>query len=250
MFFNDVHIMIYVAFGILGLIVGNILPHINKRLTEHKKVFTKDFFKDYPKNFKPHYIHMLLIAIIYILLLYKFGLKPDFIQNLDLIKYMILTPMLFSVAVIDFKNSIIPNRLLLTMAETGLLLTFVYGISDINLAMDMLLGMVVGTVIFGILTLLGRLVSGKEAMGMGDVKLVAALGLFFEASNILAISIISFLLGAIISIILVLSKKRKIDDYIPFGPFIVIASYIAIFVPFSAILFVLLKIFTLGLYKV
>ena len=86
MFFNDVHIMIYVAFGILGLIVGNILPHINKRLTEHKKVFTKDFFKDYPKNFKPHYIHMLLIAIIYILLLYKFGLKPDFIQNLDLIK--------------------------------------------------------------------------------------------------------------------------------------------------------------------
>lgn len=250
MFFNDVHIMIYVAFGILGLIVGNILPHINKRLTEHKKVFTKDFFKDYPKNFKPHYIHMLLIAIIYILLLYKFGLKPDFIQNLDLIKYMILTPMLFSVAVIDFKNSIIPNRLLLTMAETGLLLTFVYGISDINLAMDMLLGMVVGTVIFGILTLLGRLVSGKEAMGMGDVKLVAALGLFFGASNILAISIIAFLLGAIISIILVLSKKRKIDDYIPFGPFIVIASYIAIFVPFSAILFVLLKIFTLGLYKV
>lgn len=250
MFFNDVHIMIYVAFGILGLIVGNILPHINKSLTEHKKVFTKDFFKDYPKNFKPHYIHMLLIAIIYILLLYKFGLKPDFIQNLDLIKYMILTPMLFSVAVIDFKNSIIPNRLLLTMAETGLLLTFVYGISDINLAMDMLLGMVVGTVIFGILTLLGRLVSGKEAMGMGDVKLVAALGLFFGASNILAISIISFLLGAIISIILVLSKKRKIDDYIPFGPFIVIASYIAIFVPFSAILFVLLKIFTLGLYKV
>ena len=250
MFFNDVHIMIYVAFGILGLIVGNILPHINKRLTEHKKVLTKDFFKDYPKNFKPHYIHMLLIAIIYILLLYKFGLKPDFIQNLDLIKYMILTPMLFSVAVIDFKNSIIPNRLLLTMAETGLLLTFVYGISDINLAMDMLLGMLVGTVIFGILTLLGRLVSGKEAMGMGDVKLVAALGLFFGASNILAISIISFLLGAIISIILVLSKKRKIDDYIPFGPFIVIASYIAIFVPFSAILFVLLKIFTLGLYKV
>ena len=87
-------------------------------------------------------------------------------------------------------------------------------------------------------------------MGMGDVKLMAALGLFFGSSNILAISIISFLLGAIISIILILSKKRKIDDYIPFGPFIVIAAYISIFVPFSAILFVLLKVFTLGLYKV
>ena len=193
---------------------------------------------------------MILIAVIYVLLLYKFGLQPEFIQNLDLIKYMLLTPMLFSVAVIDFKENIIPNRLLLTMAEIGLLLTFIYGISDINLAMDMLLGLLVGTVIFGILTLLGRLVSGKDAMGMGDVKLMAALGLFFGSSNILAISIISFLLGAIISIILILSKKRKIDDYIPFGPFIVIAAYISIFVPFSAILFVLLKVFTLGLYKV
>lgn len=250
MFFNDVHIMIYVAFGILGLIVGNILPQINKRLIEHKKIVDKSFFKDYIKNFQPHYVHMLLIAAIYVLLLYKFGLKPDFIQNLDLIKYMILTPMLVSVAVIDFKENIIPNRLLLTMAEVGLLLTFIYGISDINLAMDMLLGMLVGIVIFGILTLLGRLVSGKDAMGMGDVKLMAALGLFYGSSNILAISIISFLLGAIISIILIITKKRKIDDYIPFGPFIVIASYISIFVPFSTILFVLLKIFTLGLYKV
>ena len=44
MFFNDVHIMVYVAFGILGLIVGNILPHINKRLIEHKRVFDKSFF--------------------------------------------------------------------------------------------------------------------------------------------------------------------------------------------------------------
>lgn len=136
MFFNDVHIMVYVAFGILGLIVGNILPHINKRLIEHKRIFDKSFFTEYPKNFEPHYIHMILIAVIYVLLLYKFGLQPEFIQNLDLIKYMILTPMLFSVAVIDFKENIIPNRLLLTMAEIGLLLTFIYGISDINLAMD------------------------------------------------------------------------------------------------------------------
>ena len=50
MFFNDVHIMVYVAFGILGLIVGNILKHINKRLIENKRVFDKSFFKEYPKN--------------------------------------------------------------------------------------------------------------------------------------------------------------------------------------------------------
>lgn len=136
------------------------------------------------------------------------------------------------------------------MAEVGMLLTFIFGLSDINLAMDMLLGMITGTVIFGILTLLGRMVSGKDSMGMGDVKLMAALGLFFGSSNILVVSIMSFLIGAIISIILILSKRRKINEYIPFGPFIVIASFVSIFVPFSTILYVLLKIFTLGMYKV
>lgn len=50
MFFNDVHIMVYVAFGILGLIVGNILPHINKRLIEHKRVFDKSFLQNTQKT--------------------------------------------------------------------------------------------------------------------------------------------------------------------------------------------------------
>ena len=250
MYINETHIAYYAVFAIIGLFVGMLADWMNKRLPDYKKVFSKEIFTEYFAEFKPNYILMLVTSAIYVALLYFYGIRTTFIANLDLIKYMLLTPLLFSVAVIDFKENIIPNRLLLTMAEIGLLLTFIYGISDINLAMDMLLGMLVGTVIFGILTLLGRLVSGKDAMGMGDVKLMAALGLFFGSSNILAISIISFLLGAIISIILILSKKRKIDDYIPFGPFIVIAAYISIFVPFSAILFVLLKVFTLGLYKV
>ena len=43
------------------------------------------------------------------------------------------------------------------------------------------------------------------------------------------------------------SKKKKSDEYIPFGPFIVIASFISIFVPFVDLANVLLKIFTLGM---
>lgn len=143
MFFNDVHIMVYVAFGILGLIVGNILPHINKRLIEHKRIFDKSFFTEYPKNFEPHYIHMILIAVIYVLLLYKFGLQPEFIQNLDLIKYLILAPMLFSVIIIDYKYQIIPNRLNLTMFEIGLIFAFLYGFSNVAISINMFVGMLV-----------------------------------------------------------------------------------------------------------
>ncbi|MBO5412828.1 MAG: hypothetical protein J6A29_00715 [Clostridia bacterium] len=44
-------------------------------------------------------------------------------------------------------------------------------------------------------------------------------------------------------------KKNKMDSYIPFGPFIVCAAIISIFVPFDIIFLVLMKIFSLGLYK-
>lgn len=91
--------------------------------------------------------------------------------------------------------------------------------------------MVIGGGIFLIITLLGGLIAGKEAMGMGDVKLMGALGLFFGTREIIMISVLSFLIGAIISIILLLTKIKKTDEYIPFGPFIVASSIIAMLVP-------------------
>ena len=92
------------------------------------------------------------------------------------------------------------------------------------------------------------MIYGKEAMGFGDVKLMGALGLYFGLSNIIVITLVSFLIGAILSIILLATKIKKMDEYIPFGPFIVIGTFISIFVPFEIIKVILLKIFTLGLY--
>ena len=85
-------------------------------------------------------------------------------------------------------------------------------------------------------------------MGLGDVKLMGALGLFFGLANIIAISVMSFLIGAIISIIFIIAKKGKMDQYIPFGPFIVISAGISIFVPFNILYNILMEVFTLGLY--
>lgn len=89
----------------------------------------------------------------------------------------------------------------------------------------------------------------KRQWGFGDVKLMGALGLYFGLSNIIAIALISFLIGAIISIILIATKIKGTAEYIPFGPFIVIGAFISIFIPFDIILNILLTIFTLGLYK-
>ena len=64
----------------------------------------------------------------------------------------------------------------------------------------------------------------------------------------IVISILSFLIGAILSIVLLVTKIKKTNEYIPFGPFIVIAAIITIFIPFELIVGVLLEIFTLGMY--
>ena len=96
---------------------------------------------------------------------------------------------------------------------------------------------------------MGGLIAGKEAMGFGDVKLMGALGLYFGLYGIIVVSLIAFLLGAVISIVLIATKKKKSDEYIPFGPFIVMAAIIVIFVPFDILVQILYKVFTLGMAK-
>jgi len=249
MYINDTFIGFYLLAAIIGLGIGQLVDWMNERLQENKKVFSREIFRKYKIEFKPNYILMLITALIYVGLVYKFGIQDSFIENLTLIKYIILTPMLLSVLVIDYKKQIIPNRLNLTMFEIGLVIAFLYGISNIAITIDMLLGMLVGIAIFLIITLIGSLFYGKDAMGLGDIKFIGALGLYFGFANITTISIMAFLLGAILGVVLLISKRKKGNEYMPFGPYIVISAFISIFVPFETVLYVLKMIFTLGMYK-
>ena len=138
----------------------------------------------------------------------------------------------------------------MTMFEIGIVLMFLAGIFNANIAIDMFFGMLAGAGIFLLITLIGGLIAGKEAMGFGDVKLMGALGIFFGLANIITITLMAFLIGAILSIILLVIKIKKTDEYIPFGPFIVIATFIAMVVPFSIIVSILLFVFSLGMIKI
>ena len=247
MYINNIHIISYIAVVLLGLIEGQFIDWCNQRLSNHEKVFTKEFFSEYLKRLKPKYILMIIVALINAGLLYKFNFTLSFF------KYIVLAPMLISAFCIDYKLQIIPNRLTLTIFETGLIFTFLNVIINTNLGIttltNSLLGMFVGGGVFLLITLIGGAIAGKEAMGFGDVKLMAALGLYFGTINIGIISVISFLLAAIISVGILIVKKKGFNDYIPFGPFIVVASSIVMFTPFSLLLKILLTIFTLGMYK-
>ena len=86
-------------------------------------------------------------------------------------------------------------------------------------------------------------------MGLGDIKFIGALGLYFGVTNIVTTSIMAFLIGAIVGVILLISKRKKTDEYMSFGPAIVVAAFISIFVPFEIVVTVLKTIFTFGMYK-
>ena len=248
MYFNDVHILIYVVFAIIGGIVGQFIDYCNRCFLKEQKIFSKESFEKYKRIALPNYWLISIISIGYVLLLYKFGLQNTFSHNLDLIKYIILLPMLACAFVVDLKEQIIPNRLNLLMFEIGLVIIFLYGFTNINISINMLLGMLAGGGIFLLITLLGGAIAGKEAMGMGDVKLMGVLGLYFGLQNIVVISVMAFLIGAIVSVIYMLVKKKNGDTYIPFGPFIVISTIITIFVPFTTLFNILMEVFSLGLY--
>ena len=106
--------------------------------------------------------------------------------------------------------------------------------------------MCAGAGLFLIIALIGGLMYGKEAMGFGDVKLMGALGLFLGWRLTIMVTLIAFLLGAIVGVFLIIKNRKKGMDYIPFGPFIVIATLIGLFVPFNTLMIIMLNIFTLG----
>ncbi len=247
MYFNNIHILIYLLVGFIGCVVGQMVGIINEKLINGEKIFEKGFFKKIKKGFVPHYKLMITMFILYIALLFMSGIDNNWHTNIRTLSYFILMPLLVSAFVIDLKKQIIPNRLVLTIFEIGLLITFFEGImspTGLTFALNRFEGMACGALIFLIITLLGGLIAGKEAMGMGDVKLMGALGLFFGLSSIVIISIISFLIGAIASIILLIKRVKKTNEYIPFGPFIVVSVIIAMFIPEEILTNVLWYIFS------
>ena len=241
MYINNINIIYYLILGIIGLGIGQFVSWCVIRLPDYRKVFVREFFTIYLKNEKPKYLYMISTSLLFVTTLYLYGFQ------LMTLAYIALIPMLICALVIDFKLTIIPNRLNLTIFEVGLVFTFIQGIININIAIDMLLGMIAGAGIFLFITLVGGLIAGKEAMGFGDVKLMGGLGLFFGWRTIIIISLIAFLLGAIIGCALIIFRRKKSNEYIPFGPCIVISAIIAMFAPFDVLLFIILKIFTLGM---
>lgn len=117
MYFNDIHVLVYVTLAIIGGAIGQFIDYCNRCFIKEEKIFSKQTFQKYKRILLPNYLLIGITAIGYVVLLYKFGLKNSLIENLDLLKYIILLPMIECAFVVDLKEQIIPNRLNLLMFE-------------------------------------------------------------------------------------------------------------------------------------
>src|SRR5665648_14275 len=161
-----------------------------------------------------------LTGLTYLIIYLVYGLT---IQTLV---YIILSSALIIIAFIDLNQQIINDVISLPGIVIGFVISFfVPYISFINSA----LGVVIGGGIILIIGLAGSVIFKKEAMGGGDVKLAAMIGAFLGWRYIIISLFLGFFLGALAGIFLIMSKIKKREDVIPFGPFIVLGSFITLF---------------------
>ena len=154
---------------------------------------------------------------------------------------------LLTMSVIDFHHRIIPDSINIFIGFSGVaLICYKYFFGSIGeklgsgsflgsytlmfpLGSSFPLNSVIG-LIFG-LGFLGALfvISGGRGMGLGDVKLAAALGLLMGWPDIALALILAFITGAVLSLTLIFTKRKSIKDYVPFGPFIALGVVLVFF---------------------
>ena len=138
---------------------------------------------------------------------------------------IILTWTLIVQTGIDFDNQLLLDEITLPILWLGLLASLfpVYASP-----VDAIIGAAAGYLSLWSIFQLFKLLTGKEGMGYGDFKLLALLGAWLGWQYLPQIVLISTLLGSLVGIALIISKKINREKPIPFGPYIAAAGYIAL----------------------
>jgi len=134
---------------------------------------------------------------------------------------------LVAASAIDWDTTLLPDNLTLPLLWAGLLVA-VLGWTATSLT-DAVWGAIAGYLSLWSVYWLFKLTTGKEGMGFGDFKLLAALGAWLGWTMILPIVLGSSLIGAIVGIGLKLSANLREGRYVPYGPFLAGAALCVLF---------------------
>jgi leader peptidase (prepilin peptidase)/N-methyltransferase len=159
----------------------------------------------------------LLTSVLSAVIVWKFG--PSWLALAGLV----LTWLLVALSGIDFRTQLLPDQLTLPLLWIGMLLAL---FPMFVAAPSAILGAAVGYLSLWSVYWLFKLLTGKEGMGYGDFKLLAALGAWMGPVALLPIILLSSFIGALVGGSLMILRKRDSQIPMPFGPFIAAAGWV------------------------
>ena len=162
----------------------------------------------------------LITGVLFALVVWRFGLTYQALAALT------FTAFLIAMSGIDLRTTLLPDGLTLPLLWLGLLLSLV---TLFVAPTQAILGAVVGYLSLWSVYWGFKLLTGKEGMGYGDFKLLAAIGAWCGLSAILPVLLMSSLVGAVVGSIWLAAKGRDRATPIPFGPYLATAGWIQLF---------------------
>lgn len=138
---------------------------------------------------------------------------------------LLLTWALIALTFIDVDEQLLPDSITLPLLWLGLFFNLFGSFTDLQSAV---IGALAGYLSLWLVFHAFRLATGKEGMGFGDFKLLAALGAWLGWQFLPVIILLSSLVGAVVGISLVLLRQHQRSQPIPFGPYLAAAGWLAL----------------------
>jgi leader peptidase (prepilin peptidase)/N-methyltransferase len=138
---------------------------------------------------------------------------------------LVFTWMLIALTFIDADTTLLPDDLTLPLLWLGLLANLLGLFAPVTLQ-DAVIGAMAGYLVLWSIYWVFKLLTGKEGMGYGDFKLLAALGAWMGWKALLPIVLLSSVVGAVVGIALIVLARRGREVPIPFGPYLATAGLI------------------------
>jgi leader peptidase (prepilin peptidase) / N-methyltransferase len=139
---------------------------------------------------------------------------------------VVFSMILLTLAMIDVDTQLLPDSMTLPLLWLGLAVNLFGLFTPLR---DAVIGAMFGYLLLWSVYWLFKLVTGKEGMGYGDFKLLAALGAWFGWQSIPAIILLSSIVGAVIGIALIVLAKRGRETPMPFGPYLAGAGLLMLY---------------------
>jgi leader peptidase (prepilin peptidase)/N-methyltransferase len=161
----------------------------------------------------------LLTGIASLCVAYTFGV------TLQTLAALMFTWVLIALTLIDLKKQLLPDSMTLPLLWLGISISFFEVFTNLK---SSVIGAIAGYLILWSVYHLFKLITGKEGMGYGDFKLLAALGAWAGYSYLPQIILVSSIVGSVAGITMLLIGKTKQQQPIPFGPYLAVAGWIAL----------------------